>query len=917
MSKGIQGIKFASKAWLTKINNRIGGKVKFPLGDTEKQRNEQHWLDNLERPIRQSLITYSDPKNVANTSFESSNWFIAGEGDLSKQSLSFVSRLKPIKGGFTKDALNLKGINQFQVKSGSAKAFSVLARKAEQQGLHLWYEPIESELVFDGTTALGSIGEASIDLSNTPNHWNLHPTGTITNSFGIDAIGAWTRANGEGVTVGISDSRHDLSHPDLIGAMQGADNNVNGIPDAFEVANVQGDDDNDHGTSVSGIAVGRVNGTDAVGIAHRANYFPAIAGFRSNGDLNAASNLYSQSNVVNHSWGQQWSGRPRDDSSLQTIPPTALSSWTKDMSRAIRVMSSGNSRDRTTDEDGNTWGGWENYNNDNLFVDRSMIGVAATRQDGEVETYSVAGANVFVSAPVNILTSDVQDLADGTVRGYSAGTTTPAFNGTSAAAPTVTGVIALMLEVNPRLTARDVQHIFVDTSQKNNTIDSDGDGTTRTELRNTFTTAVTTSRNSTNEGFNTGWFRNGAGHWVSDSFGFGIIDANQAVQAAQGWTSPGPELKVETSSIISDGFQIPEGPLGGLNSLETAGVWNVKSNLNAEWVEVTLDIDNFTEQDEVMLALRSPSGTRSVLMGPGGSNNTPFNGERTFRSNQFWDENINGNWTLEALDTTNDGDSQIISDAKIDFYGTCATPSPLIISSPRNTTHLQRLAERVIKDGTGSDDFDLVSVEAIGPNEAMGWLRKGRESNLLLDQGFLLTSGKAANAIGPNKFEDTTTMWRSGGTQLFDAETHDAVGLDIRITPQRDLFFQLDVQFGSEEFDEWSPSQFNDPAGLFIGDISKNPKVKLEQANVSNFLRGPNNAPFSINGFSKDPSIREKHTISYPICGGTLWEYDGGNANIISSRMVPLREGRTYTITPMISDVGDPEFDSGIIFGSV
>ena len=96
-------------------------------------------------------------------------------------------------------------------------------------------------------------------------------------------------------------------------------------------------------------------------------------------------------------------------------------------------MASGNSRDRTTDDFGNTLGGWDNYNNDNLYVDRSMIGVAATRQDGEVETYSVAGANVFVSAPVNILTSDVQDLADGTVRGYSAGTTTPAFNGTSAA----------------------------------------------------------------------------------------------------------------------------------------------------------------------------------------------------------------------------------------------------------------------------------------------------------------------------------------------------------------------------------------------------------------------------------------------------------------------------------------------------
>ena len=38
---------------------------------------------------------------------------------------------------------------------------------------------------------------------------------------------------------------------------------------------------------------------------------------------------------------------------------------------------------------------------------------------------------------------------------------TSRFNGTSAAAPIVTGVIALMLEANPNLTYRDVQEILV------------------------------------------------------------------------------------------------------------------------------------------------------------------------------------------------------------------------------------------------------------------------------------------------------------------------------------------------------------------------------------------------------------------------------------------------------------------------
>ena len=40
------------------------------------------------------------------------------------------------------------------------------------------------------------------------------------------------------------------------------------------------------------------------------------------------------------------------------------------------------------------------------------------------------------------------------------------FNGTSSAAPTVAGVIALMLDANPNLTWRDVKHILATTSAK-------------------------------------------------------------------------------------------------------------------------------------------------------------------------------------------------------------------------------------------------------------------------------------------------------------------------------------------------------------------------------------------------------------------------------------------------------------------
>src|SRR5262249_12056459 len=53
---------------------------------------------------------------------------------------------------------------------------------------------------------------------------------------------------------------------------------------------------------------------------------------------------------------------------------------------------------------------------------------------------------------------------------------TSRFNGTSAAAPMVSGVIALMLQANPQLSYRDVQEILVRTSRQNAQFESPASG---------------------------------------------------------------------------------------------------------------------------------------------------------------------------------------------------------------------------------------------------------------------------------------------------------------------------------------------------------------------------------------------------------------------------------------------------------
>ena len=84
------------------------------------------------------------------------------------------------------------------------------------------------------------------------------------------------------------------------------------------------------------------------------------------------------------------------------------------------------------------------------------------------------------------------------------------FNGTSSAAPTVAGVIALMLDANENLSWRDVKRILASTSVQ---VDS-----TKEKILNSVVQYK--------------WITNAAGYKHHNWYGFGMIDAAAAVTAA-------------------------------------------------------------------------------------------------------------------------------------------------------------------------------------------------------------------------------------------------------------------------------------------------------------------------------------------------------------------------------------------------
>ena len=148
----------------------------------------------------------------------------------------------------------------------------------------------------------------------------------------------------------------------------------------------------------------------------------------------------------------------------------------------------------------------------------------------------------------------------------------------------MSGVIALMLEANKNLGWRDVQGILASTSQKVNPEDHS-------------------------------WTINAAGYSHSYKYGFGLVDAAEAVAAAEVWQNWGTEKIIQRDSPELN-IPIPDWPGKGIveeliisesDVFEATGVQNIA----VETVEVFIDLSSHSSRGDLLIKLTSPQ------VGPG------------------------------------------------------------------------------------------------------------------------------------------------------------------------------------------------------------------------------------------------------------------------------------------------------------
>jgi subtilisin family serine protease len=517
-----------------------------------------------------------------------------------------------------------------------------------------------------------------------PYQWHLANSGQDTlsstrpvpgidlNLDGLHAAGV----RGTGVRVAIVDSGLDIRHDDLQANVVagGSVNFLNASADP-----TPGASDPDHGTAVAGVVAARGwNGVGGRGVAPEAmlqgfNYIKA----------QTVANLITSLGGDASSFPVQVFNLSIGAENLEIVPisTTQIEAYdqflasTRGARGGVYIKAAGNSYASMANVDcslaqrqgvGCANSNFEAFNN---LLAVTVVGAANAA--GKRSSHSTPGASVLVAGlggeygghraqvpgmpdvlyEPAILTTDLSGCDRGYHRNIGISVNaldmvgpssldpscdyTAMFTGTSAATPSVAGVVAMMLQVNPALTQRDVQYLLATTARR---VDYPGTPVTYEGLA-----------------IDDAWVVNGANRAFSNAFGFGLVDARAAVAAARTGSGLAAPRRLDWQSARPASPEaIPYRDGAGSRGSIPITVNNV---LTVETVQVSFSTTH-RDPAKLRVTLISPSGTRSILVWPfsglkplTGTTAAGF-GADLMRSNAFLDEKAQGTWQLEVVDVS-------------------------------------------------------------------------------------------------------------------------------------------------------------------------------------------------------------------------------------------------------------------------
>ncbi|OTA19778.1 putative iron-regulated protein FrpA [Xenorhabdus beddingii] len=596
------------------------------------------------------------------------------------------------------------------------------------------------------TDAAGNPSASVVDLSSGETEPMRAAVTLLTPEVPLDPLAAqqwylsdanilpvWQDYTGKGVRIGqfepggkfaTAPEIFDIAHPDLAANVDKAwlkTQQTNGtLPDVVS----------NHATMVAGVMVAAKNNTGGVGVAYDATlggYYLANDG----ADLAGLGHMVSF-DIANNSWGfaNDFALSNLQNGNINTAASLSMNAqYVAANGRGglgtVMVAAGGNNRA----EGGNAQGSLTNNN-------RFSVQVGAINAQGDLSTlqigsspFSNPGASLLVSAPGSNVVSTSHMLK--TERGSTFGNDYTSMQGTSFAAPIVSGIVALMLEANPNLGYRDVQQILALSARKINDP-------------------------STEWNDNNGRRWNGGGMHTSHDYGFGGVDARAAVRLSEAWMTQSTAANEYVYSASS----------GSLGKNLTAGETLTSSiamnaGLNVEHIEIDFDAE-VGRLGDLTLKLISPDGTQSVLLNrqgkvpdgmPGASetdlgSNQSGSFKYSFMSTHDFGENSVGNWTLQVTSAST-GLPVTLNAWSLRLYGSKSTPDDTYFYTDEYIESVVRQANRAVLD-------DAVNGVAGGRN-TLNAAAVSRDTSVNLLTGVASIGGAALTIKNPSSIQNIVT----------------------------------------------------------------------------------------------------------------------------------------------------------------
>ncbi|KAH7001159.1 peptidase S8/S53 domain-containing protein [Ilyonectria destructans] len=462
-----------------------------------------------------------------------------------------------------------------------------------------------------------------LDIADPIFNEQWHLFNPVETGHDVNVTGLWLEGiTGKNSTVAIVDDGLDMNSNDLkpnYFAEGSWDFNDADPTPAPELS------DDRHGTRCAGEVSAARNDVCGVGVA----YDSRIAGIRilskAIGDADEAEAMifkYQDNQIYSCSWGPSDDGRTMEAPGI-LIKRAMLQAVQKGRGGlgSVYVFASGNGASNG-----------DNCNFDGYTNSIYSITVGAVDRTGQHPYYSeLCSAQLVVTYSSGsgdaIHTTDVGENAC-----YSG------HGGTSAAAPLAAGIFALVLQVRPDLSWRDMQYLAMDSAVP---ID---DGVAE-------------------------WQTTTIGKKFSHTFGYGKIDSYAMVEMAKTWENVKPQAWY-FSPWIHVKKDIPEGKDGLAVTVDvTADMLKAANLARLEHVTVTMNVEH-TRRGDLSVDLISPNKVVSNIavarrLDSAGTGYKDW----TFMSVAHWGESGVGKWTVIVRDTEKNGNKGKFVDFHLKLWG--------------------------------------------------------------------------------------------------------------------------------------------------------------------------------------------------------------------------------------------------------